>query len=141
MFSALSCWHAKCSHYSMSKIIIRTPMSLLNDFSSDWDRAFFNEDYSFWRRNISSSVQRRDTEDGYNFHIPLAGFKKENVKCELKDGLVSVSAKQKEDSASYSFFLPEDFDESSVSSKLEDGLLTVSVKRREEPKGVDIKIG
>ena len=124
----------------MSKIIFKTPLGLVNDFVSDWDRAFFNEDYSYWRRNMNNSVTYEEHEDNYEYRINLAGFKKENVEASVHDGIVTIKAKKNEDVNDYSFYLKDDAGVSTLSSKLEDGLLTVSVNKEEKAKSIKIKI-
>ena len=125
----------------MSKIILKTPLGLVNDFVSDWDRAFFNEDYSYWRRNMNNySITHKEHEDRYEYWINLAGFKKENVEASVHDGLVIIKTKKDENVNDYSFYLRDDADVSTLSSKLEDGLLTVSVNKEEEAKPTKIKI-
>ena len=56
-----------------------------------FDQAFFNEDYSFWRRpsnfTSTSSLSWGDSGDAYDLHIPLPGFKKEHIKAEIDDGV------------------------------------------------------
>tara|TARA_Y100001938_G_scaffold131492_1_gene188645 strand:- start:5009 stop:5386 length:378 start_codon:yes stop_codon:yes gene_type:complete len=124
----------------MNKIILKTPLGLVNDFVSDWDRAFFNEDHSFWRRNINNSVTYKEHEDSYEYWINLAGFKKENIEASVHEGLVTVKVNKDENTDNYSFYLKDDADISTLSSKLEDGLLSISVNKEEKAKAMKIKI-
>ena len=124
----------------MSKIIFKTPLGLVNDFVSDWDRAFFNEDYSYWRRNMNNSVTYEEHEDNYEYRINLAGFKKENVEAVIHDSMVAIKAEKDGSTSNYSFHLNDDADVSTLSSKLEDGLLTIKVNKRKEAMPKKIKI-
>ena len=112
--------------------------SLFDNFLTNWDRAFFEGDHSYWRRD--NCVRSSEKEDSYEYYVPLAGFKKEDIKVSLSDGLVHILAKKKDDTASYSFELPEGGDASKLSAEHEDGLLTVIVGRLEsvEPKTIKI---
>ena len=115
---------------------------LFNDVLTDWDRAFFNEDYSYWRRGLGNSVRvrSRELDDSYEYYVPLAGFKKENVKANVEDGLVSVLAEQDENAVSCSVPLPEGADASSLEARLEDGLLTIKVTKKETERRIELKI-
>tara|TARA_Y100000593_G_scaffold14974_1_gene28940 strand:+ start:878 stop:1228 length:351 start_codon:yes stop_codon:yes gene_type:complete len=101
--------------------------------------AFFNEDYSFWRRRLNTPSWK-DNGNQYELNIPLPGFKKQDVKGEVDEGVVTIKAKNENDSASYSFYLPETADPDSISTTLEDGLLSFSVEKFEKNKKIDIKI-
>lgn len=114
---------------------------LFNNFITNWDKAFFDGDYSYWRRK-DSSVNCRETEDSYEYYVPLAGFKKEDIAAQLDDGRVYIVVKQEEkDTTSCSFALPnDDVDISGLSAKHEDGLLTVTIPKSEKAKAITIAI-
>tara|TARA_Y100000593_G_scaffold41668_1_gene79888 strand:- start:579 stop:968 length:390 start_codon:yes stop_codon:yes gene_type:complete len=124
-------------------IIMRTftmTNSLFDNFLTNWDNAFFDGDHSYWRRR-DSSIDCRETEDSYEYYVPLAGFKKEDIAARLDDGRVFIAAKQEEGTTSYSFALPnDDVDTSELSAKHEDGLLTVTVPKSEKAKAITIAI-
>lgn len=89
-------------------------------------------------------------EDDSHFYarFEMPGIKKEAVKVELQDGVLSVSAerqdKQGNVDASYtlsrSITLPEVIQEEAISAKLEDGILTVSLPKQEPRKPKTISI-
>jgi len=112
--------------------------SLFNNFLTNWDRAFFDEDYSYWRRR--EGVRGKELEDSFEYYVPLAGFKKEDIEATVSDGLIHILAKKEEDTASYSFEVPEGGDTSKLLAKYEDGLLTVTVGKADvvKPKTIDI---
>ena len=111
---------------------------LFNDVLTNWDRAFFDGDYSYWRRE--NNARGRELEDSYEYYVPLPGFKKENIKAPVEDGLVYVLAKQDEETASYSVLLPEGVDASSLDARHEDGLLTIKVRKKESERRIELKI-
>lgn len=129
----------------MNTLLIK-PHTLFNNFFDDWDRAFFDGDHSYWRRNLStgvnadSSIRHHDAGDHREVYVPLPGFKKEHIKGEINDGVVHISAERDENSAEYSFVLPDDVDLSTISTKHEDGLLTVKVEKEAKSKNIEIKI-
>lgn len=112
--------------------------SLFDNFFTNSDRAFFDGDHSFWRRN--NLVSSKEKEDSYEHYVPLAGFKKENVSATASNGEVYVSARQGDSNASFSFLVAEDADVEGVSAKFEDGLLTVAVPKMASAQKINIEI-
>jgi HSP20 family molecular chaperone IbpA len=100
----------------------------------------------------TTSVMRTDIrEDGKGFEldIDLPGFKKEDVKAQLKDGYLTISAEnsqssdEKDDDGKYirrerffgtcsrSFYVGEDITEEDIKAKFENGILKISVPKKE----------
>ena len=95
----------------------------------------------------------RETEDSYLVDIDLPGFKKDEVKVELKDGYLTISAakgldKDEQDkkgryirqeryagTMSRSFYVGEGVKPEDLHAKYEDGILQVTVPK-EAPKAV-----
>ena len=123
---------------------MNTRLIKTNNVFDLFDQAFLNEDYSFWRRpsnlTSTSAYAWKDLGDAYDLHIPLPGFKREHIKVEVDDGLMSVLAKRDDDDASYSFHLPETADVSKLSAKMEDGLLNIRAEKLEKSKKIQLKI-
>ena len=113
--------------------------NLFNDFLTDWNDAFFSEDYSYWRRN-HKQINSTELDNSFEYYVPLPGFKKKDIKATINDGVVSLLAERDGSTASYSFSLPERVDISTLSAKHEDGLLTISVEKEEKVKPKSIKI-
>ena len=94
----------------------------------------------------------RENENGYELDIDLPGYKKENVKAELKDGYLTISAsndssKEEKDekgkyirkerysgSVSRSFYVGEYVTEEDIHAKFENGILKLSIPKVEAPK-------
>ena len=94
----------------------------------------------------------KEKDNGYEVDIELPGFKKEDVKAELKDGYLTVSAaknvnndEKKEDgkyirkerfsgNMSRSFYVGEDITQEDIHAKYEDGILRLTVPKKEEKK-------
>ena len=112
---------------------------LVNDFFTDWNKAFFAEDYSYWRRN-HDQINGAELENSFEYYFPLAGCKKKDIKITANDGVVSLLAGKDGNSASYSFLLPKQADASTLSAKHEDGLLTISIEKQEKSKPKTIEI-
>ena len=94
----------------------------------------------------------KEKKDGYELEIDLPGFKKDEIKVQLKDGYLTVSAekgldKDEEDkkgkyirkeryagALSRTFYLGEEIREEEIKAKFENGILSVSIPKEEEKK-------
>ena len=94
----------------------------------------------------------KETDKGYEVDIDLPGFKKEDVKAELHDGYLTISAaknvnqnEKKEDgkyirkerfsgNMSRSFYVGENITQEDIHAKYEDGILRLTVPKKEEKK-------
>ena len=90
----------------------------------------------------------RETDNTYELDVDLPGFKKDEVRLDLKDGYLTISAakgldKDQEDkkgkyirqeryagACSRSFFVGEGIEPRDVSAKFEDGILRVSLPKQ-----------
>ncbi|MCI7062638.1 MAG: Hsp20/alpha crystallin family protein [Lachnospiraceae bacterium] len=98
----------------------------------------------------------KETDAGYELDIDLPGYKKEDVKAELKDGYMTISAEKKSEdsekdeksgkylrreryygSCSRSFYVGEDITEEDIKAKFEDGILKIAVPKKEPQPAVD----
>lgn len=92
----------------------------------------------------------REHETGYEIAVDLPGFKKDEIKLELKDGYLTVSAAKgleenekdkKTDkyirrerysgSMSRSYFVGEDMKQEDIKAKFEDGVLNICLPKKE----------
>ena len=112
---------------------------LFNDVFTNWDRAFFDGDHSYWRRD--NNVRSKELEGAYEYYVPLPGFKKEDIKATIHDGQAYLIAKKGDSTVSYSFFVPDDADiTKKPSARHEDGLLTIKLNKKEGAKAIEINI-
>ena len=95
--------------------------------------------------------------DGYEIHIELPGYKKEDVRAELKDGNLTISAtsntenEQKDENGKFirrerfygncsrSFYVGEHVEQTDIKAKFEDGILKVFVPKKEAKPAVEEK--
>ncbi len=123
--------------------------SLFDDFFDDFARR--SEGSARYGVPATSVMKTdiRESEDGFELDIDLPGFKKEDVKAQLKDGYLTISAENsqsndKKDSdgkyirrerffgtCSRSFYVGEDITEEDIKAKFENGILKVSVPKKE----------
>ena len=118
-------------------------------------------DYSFRSQAANAGglmkTDIKDTDSGYEITMNLPGVKKEDVKAELKDGYMTVSAvtssnKDERDetgryirrerysgSFSRSFYVGEGVTEADIKAKFEDGTLKMLVPKAENRPAVEDK--
>jgi HSP20 family molecular chaperone IbpA len=106
----------------------------------------------------TTSVMKTDikeTDDGFELDIDLPGYKKEDVKAQLKDGYMTISAEtsqnndEKDDNGKYirreryygtcsrSFYVGENITEEDIKAKFENGILRISVPKKEAQPAVE----
>lgn len=99
----------------------------------------------------------KDTDQGYEITMNLPGVKKEDVKAELKDGYLTISAvsnsnKDEKDqngryirrerysgSCSRSFYVGEDVTQEEIKARFENGTLVMTVPKKEQKPAVEQK--
>lgn len=119
--------------------------------------------YPFRGHSYSSNVNEmmktdvKEIEEGYEMTMNLPGIKKENVKAELKDGYLTISASSNSDSdekdkdgkyirreryygsCSRSFYVGESVKQEDIKAKFEDGTLKLVIPKQEEKQPVEEK--
>lgn len=112
-------------------------------------------DYPYYRTiNNVGKVNIEESENEYKIDVSVPGFTKEDLKIDLNDGVLIVSAEHKSESVddkknysrkefskksfSRSFRIPENITED-VDAKLDNGILSLSIKKKELPPKVDPK--
>ena len=125
--------------------------NLLDDFFGE---PFGGYDYS---ESGLMTTDVKDTDKGYEVTMNMPGVKKEDVKAELKDGYLTVSAvsnKQTDEknsegkylrrerysgSCSRSFYVGEDITEEDIKAEFKHGLLKLFVPKKEAKPAVEQK--
>ena len=103
-------------------------------------------------RSPEVNVMRTDVkehENGYDLEIDLPGYKKEDVRAELKDGYLNISGEMKSSndekdkdkkyirreryygSCSRTFYVGKDLTQEDIKAKFEDGILKIFVPKKE----------
>ena len=122
------------------------------DLFDDWMNWPWSRSYNY---NTVMKTDVRDTKDGYELDIDMPGFAKEDIKAELKDGYLTISAASKKDndqkdengkyirrdryagSCSRSFYVGDQISQEDVKAKLENGILKLSIPKKEEKPAVE----
>ena len=99
----------------------------------------------------------KEHDDKYEVDIELPGFKKEDVKAELKDGYLTITAlkevknEQKNESGKYvrrerytgnmsrSFYVGDKVTQEEIRAKFEDGILKLQIPKKDPKKQVEDK--
>ncbi|MBQ6196629.1 MAG: Hsp20/alpha crystallin family protein [Lachnospiraceae bacterium] len=120
-----------------------------NDFFDDFERSFplrtsFGRDDGNLGGLMRADVKEND--DGYEVHLDLPGFKKEDVKAQLKEGYLTVTATRQSSvddsknekyirrerymgSVSRSFYVGENLTEEDIKAKFDNGTLILSLPK------------
>ncbi len=129
--------------------------SLFDDIFGDFTRPAKN----LVRYNAPApSVMKTDIKEsdaGYELEIDLPGYRKENVKAELKEGYLTISAEsrqensQKDDAGKYirreryygtcggSFYVGHEVTEHDIKARFKDGILKVAIPKKEARPAVE----
>ena len=139
--------------------------NLFDDFMDDFSRGFeFPEfpdvDKKLYGKHAKNLMKTdvKDTENGYEVSMDLPGFKKDEIKMKLENGVLTINAakgldKDEKDkkgkyvrreryagSMSRSFYVGDGVKEEDIHAKYEDGILKLSLPKK-APKAVEEKDG
>ncbi len=119
-------------------------------FTRDLFDDMFDPRYYGYQTNDLMRTDVKETESGYDVSIDMPGVKKEDVKAELTDGYLTISASVNQDndekdaegryirrerysgSFSRSFYVGEDVTQEDIKARFEDGTLKLSVPKKEQ---------
>ena len=129
--------------------------SLFDDFFDDFARpARSAARYNTPTTNVMRTDVKED-ENGYELHIELPGYQKEDVKAQLKDGYLTIHAEKNQNndqkdeegkfirrerfygSCSRSFYVGEELTEEDIKAKFENGVLKIAVPKKEKASAVE----
>ena len=96
----------------------------------------------------------KELEDAFELDIDMPGCKKEDVKAQLKDGYLTISAETKFDNSdehegkyirreryygtsSRSFYVGDELTEEDIKAKFEDGILKISVPKKQSEEKIE----
>ena len=136
--------------------------NLFDDFMSDFpffdDRDLRKTERKLYGHNAKRLMKTdiKEKKDGYDLEMDLPGFKKDEVKVELNNGYLTVSAAkgldEEEDdkktgryirreryagACERSFYVGEDVKQEDIKAKFENGILSLSVPKPVEQKKVE----
>ena len=129
-------------------------------FANDLMDGFFDLPERNYKKNYYNSglmqTDIKENKDGFEVIMNLPGFKKEDIKAELKDGYLTVTAETSHDdktsegekksdadgskyirrerfysTCSRNFYVGKDLTQEDIKAKFENGVLTLSVPKKE----------
>ena len=127
--------------------------NVFDDLFDDFDNSFCNfTSFPDIKTNSLMRTDVKETENGYELAIELPGVDKENVKAELKEGYLTITAdtnKSTEDKdekhkyirrerytghVSRSFYVGDAVEKEDIKAKFDKGILTLLVPKKEAKK-------
>ncbi|MCH3953736.1 MAG: Hsp20/alpha crystallin family protein [Eubacterium sp.] len=123
--------------------------NLFNDFNDIMDWPTVSTDPTLMKSDV------KDAGDHYELTMDLPGFSKDNVKLQLKDGVLNFQAStsksndEKDEDGKYlrrerfqgscsrSFYVGKDVKEEDIKAKFDNGVLTVCVPKKEDKPEVE----
>ena len=129
-----------------------------NLFDDDWmnfpfDDEFWGKKNPLYGKHAQNMMKTdiRETDGSYELDVDLPGFKKDEIKVQLKDGYLTVTAtaKKAEENTSdkkekyvqkerfhatcnRSFYVGDNMKQEDIKAKFENGVLTLQVPKKEE---------
>ncbi|HIZ90060.1 MAG: Hsp20/alpha crystallin family protein [Candidatus Mucispirillum faecigallinarum] len=113
---------------------------LNNDFSKEMEKVFRRGECDLMRTDI------KESDKGFEIHVDLPGFKKEEINAELKDGYLTISTNKNiennSDDSKYilreryssncsrSFYVGENLSEDDIHASFENGILNISIPKK-----------
>ena len=132
-------------------------MLMLGVFHDDVCDDFFDFSAPAYSGSELMNTDIKETEKGYELAISLPGVKKEDIKAEVKDGylMITAAANSKTDekdktgkyirrerysgSMSRSFYVGDGVSQEDIKAKFENGVLTLDVPKKEAKPAVEEK--
>ncbi len=123
--------------------------SLFDEFFDDFARPAKSVVRYNYPANAVMKTDVKEDENGYHLDIELPGYKKDDIKAELKEGYMTITATKAENkdeadkkgnyirreryqgTSSRSFYVGEEVKEEDIKAKFEDGILKVFVPKIE----------
>lgn len=127
-----------------------------NLFDDDWmdfpfEREFWGRQNPAYTKNAKNLMKTdiREHDAGYELDIDLPGFKKDEIKAELENGYLTISATkgtsndEQDKKGKYirreryagtmqrSFYVGEDVTQEDIKAKFEDGILKLSIPKKD----------
>ena len=122
-----------------------------------WEREFFGRRNPLYGKNEKNLMKTdvKETDNSYELDMDMPGFDKGDIKAELKNGYLTISASSHKNndekdndgryirrerysgSCSRSFYVGGDVKQEDIKAKFENGILKVTVPKKEEKPAVE----
>lgn len=134
-------------------------MMLPSIFGENLSDDFFDDDWNAWGYSDTSLMNTdvKENEKDYELTMSMPGVQKDNVKAELNDGYLTISAStdtnndEKDKAGHYirrerysgscqrSFYVGKDVTEDDIKASFEDGTLKMTIPKKEAKPAVESK--
>lgn len=125
--------------------------NLMDDWMDDFESEFFGRKNPLYGKHAKNMMKTdvKETENGYEVAVDLPGFKKDEIKAELENGYLTISATkgtnndEQDKKGKYirreryagtmqrSFYVGEDVTQEDIKAKFEDGILKLSIPKKD----------
>ena len=145
--------------YDLPTVFGENLMDVFDDFDRNFFRGFDHADRALYGKHAQNMMKTdvKETDEGYEVDVDLPGLKKDEIRLELNNGYLTISAeksleKENENKKSKmlrqeryagvmqrSFFVGEQVEEEDIKASYESGVLHIMIPKKEAPKAPEKK--
>lgn len=126
---------------------------MMNEWGNDWNKSFFGKHNPLFGKRARNLMKTdvKETDNSYELEVDLPGFKKDEVKLQLSDGYLTISAEKGlnkdeekhgrlirqeryEGAMQRSFYVGDGLTEDDVKASFANGVLKISLPKAEAKK-------
>lgn len=126
---------------------------MMNEWGNDWNKSFFGKHNPLFGKRARNLMKTdvKETDNSYELEVDLPGFKKDEVKLQLSDGYLTISAEKGldkdeekhgrlirqeryEGAIQRSFYVGDGLTEDDVKASFANGVLKISLPKAEAKK-------
>ena len=128
---------------------------MMNEWGNDWNKNFFGKHNPLFGKRARNLMKTdvKETDNSYELEVDLPGFKKDEVKLQLSDGYLTISAEKGldkdekkhgrlirqeryEGAMQRSFYVGDGLTEDDVRASFANGVLKISLPKAEAKKAL-----
>ena len=128
---------------------------MMNEWGNDWNKSFFGKRNPLFGKRARNLMKTdvKETDNSYELEVDLPGFKKDEVKLQLSDGYLTISAEKSldkdeekhgrlirqeryEGAMQRSFYVGDGLTEDDVKASFTNGVLKISLPKAEAKKAL-----
>ena len=128
---------------------------MMNEWGNDWNKNFFGKHNPLFGKRARNLMKTdvKETDNSYELEVDLPGFKKDEVKLQLSDGYLTISAEKGldkdekkhgrlirqeryEGAMQRSFYVGDGLTEDDVKASFTNGVLKISLPKAEAKKAL-----
>ncbi len=126
---------------------------MMNEWGNDWNKSFFGKHNPLFGKRARNLMKTdvKETDNSYELEVDLPGFKKDEIKLQLSDGYLTISAEKGldkdeekhgrlirqeryEGAMQRSFYVGDGLTEDDVKASFANGVLKISLPKAEAKK-------